>query len=842
MKTLLVAVQSQRRQLLGEALGRRKHEVTVVESADAACTAFQSGGHPLVILEAGDPDGECVRLCRRLRTLARGNRCVILAAGELPQPDQIRRLLAAGADDYLTDLDNTQKLDVRLSVAEHRLRTTAGCGPIGEPARPLPIECCPVRYHAPYGVARTSLDGRFLDANPALVAMLGYDSEEDLLAADLAQDVYRDPETRARLMDRAADGPVAVELQWKRKDGTPIDVRAQGRIVCDDTGEPLWLEGIVEDVTDRKRVEEALRQCEQKFDSFVRQSVYGYAETDLDGNLRFANQRVGEIFGFAPEEVVGEHFSRFVDERDLPRASADFQRALTQTEAVFAEYAGRTTDGSLRFMEVNTLALCQGGRPVGIQYTLLDITDRKRAERALHESEARLRSLIYNMPDSVTIIDRRGKISFVNRAAPELSMEEVIGSDGFQYIVPEHLPETRNAVQLAFEKKEVQTVICQDVAGRWWETRIVPMVEDGTAEEAMAIATEITQRRRTEQDLRKSENQLRSLFENLPDVVIIVDQNATIQYLNRTVSGTSAEDRIGTEGFDSIAPEYREACRQALQRAIETRQVQAMKCLGAYGTWWDCRLVPMIEEGQVRNVMIISTDVSEQRKATQAVQKEQQLLRHLIDLHERDRQLTAYEIHDGFSQYLTGALYNLQGFRELHAKEPSRAWKTFDAGLLLIRRSIDETRRLIGGLRPPILDESGIVAAVDYLACETEEREEGEVEFVHDVRFQRLAPPLESAIFRVVQESLTNARRHSQSPRIRIELTQQNDRIRISVRDWGIGFDPSKVEEGRFGLRGIRERVRLFGGQVTIETAPDQGTHISVELPLVVAAAEPSGP
>ena len=108
--------------------------------------------------------------------------------------------------------------------------------------------------------------------------------------------------------------------------------------------------------------------------------------------------------------------------------------------------------------------------------------------------------------------------------------------------------------------------------------------------------------------------------------------------------------------------------------------------------------------------------------------------------------------------------------------------------------------------------------------------------------FERLASPLESAVFRIVQESLTNARCHSQSAKIRIELVQEDDRIRIDVRDWGIGFNPEKVEEGRFGLRGIRERVRLLGGQVTIRTAPHKGTHVRVELPLIDTAREVSEP
>ena len=104
---------------------------------------------------------------------------------------------------------------------------------------------------------------------------------------------------------------------------------------------------------------------------------------------------------------------------------------------------------------------------------------------------------------------------------------------------------------------------------------------------------------------------------------------------------------------------------------------------------------------------------------------------------------------------------------------------------------------------------------------------------MHDVAFQRLAPPLESALFRIAQESLQNAYRHSHSDRILIELTQRENRVHLTVRDWGVGFSPENIEEQRFGLQGIRERTRLLAGRVTIESTPGKGTHIGVELPLV---------
>ena len=113
------------------------------------------------------------------------------------------------------------------------------------------------------------------------------------------------------------------------------------------------------------------------------------------------------------------------------------------------------------------------------------------------------------------------------------------------------------------------------------------------------------------------------------------------------------------------------------------------------------------------------------------------------------------------------------------------------------------------------------------------------VEFSHKIAFDRLPPSLENTIFRVVQESLTNTRRYSQSKKVRIRLVQQEDGIRIDVKDWGVGFNPRTIAEGHFGLEGIKERTRLFGGAFTIRSSPGKGTRIVVQLPLPASSLCP---
>ena len=158
----------------------------------------------------------------------------------------------------------------------------------------------------------------------------------------------------------------------------------------------------------------------------------------------------------------------------------------------------------------------------------------------------------------------------------------------------------------------------------------------------------------------------------------------------------------------------------------------------------------------------------------------------------------------------------------------------------LVREGHAEARRLIGGLRPPQLEEGGVLAAIESLVEECNKRNKVKIEFRSNVAQLELAPMLENTVFRIVQECLTNACRHSKSKKVKVELTQHDDQLRIEVRDWGVGFKVDRVGEGHFGLEGIQERAKVFGGRAIIKSSLGKGTTIIVELPcrLPVFAAE----
>ena len=149
-----------------------------------------------------------------------------------------------------------------------------------------------------------------------------------------------------------------------------------------------------------------------------------------------------------------------------------------------------------------------------------------------------------------------------------------------------------------------------------------------------------------------------------------------------------------------------------------------------------------------------------------------------------------------------------------------------------MRRALDEGRRLLSGLRPPILDEQGIVAALEYLAAELRQKHPLDLRLCVDVQFKRLDPMFEVTIFRIVQQALTNVAQHGRSARAEVQLSQQSESMQLLVRDWGVGFDPTKVNKDKFGLRGIVRRTELVGGTAQIVSQPNAGTQIVVCLPL----------
>lgn len=231
----------------------------------------------------------------------------------------------------------------------------------------------------------------------------------------------------------------------------------------------------------------------------------------------------------------------------------------------------------------------------------------------------------------------------------------------------------------------------------------------------------------------------------------------------------------------------------------------------------------------------LQAEVAERIRAEDAILHEQGILRRLVQSSDHERRLISYEIHDGLAQQLAAATMYFDTFQNLRNQNADEAAEAYTAGMNMLRQSLVEARRLINNVRPPVLDDEGILAAISHLVSDYRGPDAPLIEFHDDVRFDRLNPVLENALYRITQEGLNNACKYSQTNRVRVELVQRdNSSIRAEIRDWGVGFDPNVVKDGCFGLEGIRERARLLGGRAVVVSLPGQGTQIIAELPLLL--------
>jgi len=214
----------------------------------------------------------------------------------------------------------------------------------------------------------------------------------------------------------------------------------------------------------------------------------------------------------------------------------------------------------------------------------------------------------------------------------------------------------------------------------------------------------------------------------------------------------------------------------------------------------------------------------------------QDLVRRLQVAQEEERRRVAYEIHDGLAQVAASAHQHLQTFADYHAPESKTGREALGRTVELVQRTVREARRLIAGLRPTVLDDFGLATAI-RLEVEALRGEGWQVSYEEDLGDQRLASQIETALFRVAQEALTNVRKHAGRARVAVSLEQHDGLVRLEVRDWGRGFgvlgpqDRPRPGE-RVGLLSMHERVALLGGHCTVNSQPGEGTQVIAEVPL----------
>lgn len=202
---------------------------------------------------------------------------------------------------------------------------------------------------------------------------------------------------------------------------------------------------------------------------------------------------------------------------------------------------------------------------------------------------------------------------------------------------------------------------------------------------------------------------------------------------------------------------------------------------------------------------------------------------------EEERRRIAFEVHDGVAQLIVSAKQHVDTARDFAARDAARAEREIARAAERLDGAIEETRRVLRALRPSAVDSVGLAEAMRRALDEAAEQAGWTARFVDTLGDARVPAAVETAAFRIFQESLVNASRHARSRRVDVELSRRQRWLHLEVKDDGVGFGGVGEEEpgGRgLGLAGIRERARLLGGTCRIESGSGRGTSVSVTLPL----------
>jgi PAS domain S-box-containing protein len=368
------------------------------------------------------------------------------------------------------------------------------------------------------------------------------------------------------------------------------------------------------------------------------------------------------------------------------------------------------------------------------------------------------------------------------------------------------------------------------------------LVEQRTAELNEAnrqLMLDLAERMKAEQALRDSESQLRALFDNSLDAIIVTDDRRRLVDANpsaRALLGLSSK-ALGEFSFEDFVPADRRADVErdweiflkegAQQGECELRRLDGSLCIADFSS--KANFLPGRHLSSLR-------DVTERKKAEASLRK---LSQRLLKLQDEERRRIARELHDSAGQSLAAVKMNLDAVKKEAGKLGPAARKALEEGLSLSDKCADDVRTLSYLLHPPLLDEVGLVPALRWYTEGFAQRSRIRVDLDLPAELTPLPQDVATALFRIVQEGLTNIHRHSESPTARIRLASEKNRIILEVSDKGRGISPDALVSSDGGIRtlgvgiaGMHERVRQLGGKLQI-TPGDPGTVVRASLPLV---------
>lgn len=728
--------------------------------------------------------------------------------------------------------------------------------------------------NAPVGIWMQDHNGRLQFVNQTFCKATGITEKRFLDAAHYSE--LFDPQVGAACMDSdrdalASDAPVTSREPFPFCDGKLHDLEiVKARINNPDMDEGLI--GIAVDITERLQAESALKASEarykQLFDAAPDAILLFGVEGERPGQILAANQAAAQMHGYSIPELMT---MRIVDLNSSTAVgnSKERMKQILNGERLSFEIEHRRKDGSIILVEVRAEATVVDNRICALAFDR-DITDRKRAEAALRESDERLqiaieaanvgpwewdmqndkaryspqwRAQLGLMPDELEDTNE----SWINRLHPEDAAHAIATMNAYAKGVT---PYYENEFRLRHK----------DGTYRWIFSKGRSLKDgQGRPTHIVGCHVDLTERKNLEAAQAHAHSLLQAAIESSNEGLLVVDSVGKVTLYNKKFVEfwRLPDELVASRDDDTLLKHVINLIKDPDVFISGVKKLYGHPDLESYdlielkdGRYCERYSQPHRLGDKIVGRVWSFRDITERKVAADKIQRGnlrlKKMSKRLIDIQESERRHLARELHDELGQTLTATKIILQtaAVKSDMALEGVRINPPKSDHQMLVTEAIGYTdsmlnlvRNLSLNLRPPMLDDFGLVSALRWLVDQHVRTTDRVVEFESDPFEDRFSPAIETACFRIAQEALTNVSRYSKATKVNVTLRRHDEELLLTIRDDGVGFDVEaalkRTKEGdTLGLSNLQERASLIGGHLEFITKPGAGTEVRATFPL----------